>query len=198
MNKLSLIAATILTATSFAASASHDKPTIEVGYISQTLEAKSFGVDADGDGFGVRGLMPLPMNTFLAAGYEWTTVEQAGIDADIEQARLGGGYGLAISGSLHLYGQLEYARLKLDDDSVEGFAAHVGLRGEVTPSLEMYSRIGYVDLENDADGYEAIAGASYDFGKVSLFAEYKMLSIEDVDGDESELGNLSLGLRHSF
>jgi hypothetical protein len=164
----------------------------------------------DGDGFGAKGRVNIPFIGLFGVG-EWQQVDYDDDDDDddgIDQWRVGGGIGFALTPLVTLYGQAEYITFEPEGDDTgaedEGQGFHGGLRLDVIPNLMLGARLGYVRFD-DGDGSEYLFEAAYEFlelaGDIGLgaFADYRVTRIEDEDtGFEIELADVRVGARVTF
>lgn len=207
MKKLAVLAALSLSALS--AQAASPQSSVDVFYANQTLklDVPGFGsADFDGDAFGVRGKFGLTQNFFLGGQYESGSYSESGVDIDLDDLRLGGGYGLLIAPTVQVFGQLEYADLKLESQGIkstaDGFGVHVGIDGALSRTLSAYARGGLLRLEDDGsnkiDGTEFLMGLAGNFGRFGLFGEYRVTSLEDDADTQYDLDGFRLGARFNF
>lgn len=168
----------------------------------------------EGDGFGVRAMIPLApyfllTGEYQAANYDELKIPGDGsfdIDVDEDQFRFGGGVQFPQPGGAQLGGYVEYVNLEWDfndegpNTELDGVGVH--LRGEfpLTPLLGLYGQIGYLSLEGEAgaevDGPEWLIGAELGFTpNLGMFVDYRGTALEDEFGDDFEFDSLRVGLR---
>ncbi|SHG60797.1 Outer membrane protein beta-barrel domain-containing protein [Hydrocarboniphaga daqingensis] len=199
-NKLLLLAALVMPTAAFANEGAH----VDAYYIpSSTLDVDlggGFSDDDDGDGFGIKGFVPLgrPNNFFLNGEYQTTSFDD--FDVDLDQLRLGAGWQIPLAtGSLALYG--EYVNWTIDDVDfdADGFGAHARLTFPVSRGVNLFGQVGYLSLDDESsyDGLELLVGASVDLTpNIGAFIDYRNT---DLDGDiDYQLSDLRIGVRVLF
>ena len=218
--KLLLLAALVLPASAFANEGGH----VDGYYIpSSTLniDYDDFDVDGsiDGDGFGVKGMVPFGQSQSFFLTGEYQSVSQDGnisgfdIDNDMDQLRLGGGWQVPLStGTGAIYA--EYVDIKQDQkiegDKIEGdadgFGVHARLAFPIANTVNVYGQVGYLALEGDQNtdvtGFEFLVGASVDFTRnLGAFIDYRHTELTlDYDGpnEDDTLQDLRVGIRVLF
>jgi len=152
---------------------------VDAYYIpSSNLDIDGAG-DDDGDGFGVKGMVPLGSNFFLNGEYQSVTLDDS--DWDIDQLRLGGGWQTPLAtGTFAVYG--EYANIDLDGSEADGLGVHGRLVFPIAPSVNIYGQLGYLWLEDDdnydIDGLEFLIGASVDFTpNIGAFLDFRQSNL---------------------
>ena len=161
--KKTLLAAAVLAAASFGASAAENTTAdaisytyVELGYVTTDLE----GVGKDLDGFVLRGSFEVADNWFLDARYLDQSVKVGGVDFDAKQYAIGGGYAWSFADNMDLYGRIGYTEVELDvsgggtggfgvDD--DGYEVGVGIRARPMDLLELEGAVNYVDLSDAGD-----------------------------------------------
>ncbi len=199
---LALAALLVLPSAAFANEQGH----IDGYYIpSATIEIDDGGPDIDGDGFGVKGMIPLGMTRsfFLTGEYQSNSYDDP--DIDLDQLRLGGGWQTPLAtGSLGVYG--EYINIDLDGSEADGFGVHGRLSFPVAPMVNIYGQVGYVQVEDDDNaefgGMEFLVGASVDFTpNIGAFIDFRQTNL-DADDDsfaaDMTLQDVRLGVRVLF
>lgn len=184
---------------------------VDVYYISSGVEIKdpAIGtVDADGDGFGIKGAFAIADRWFLSGEYQTADndFKVAGFNGEIalDQLRLGIGFNASLSEQTRFIALVEYIRqdgevkiMGLGDGSKEnGYGLHVGIQFDIGNSFGIEGRVGYVDVE--ADGVEFLVGANYRFSeRVGAFLDYRVTGLSD-SGTDLDIDDLRAGVRFSF
>ena len=176
---------------------------VDAYYIpSSNLDIDGVG-DDDGDGFGVKGMVPLGSNFFLNGEYQSVTLDDS--DWDIDQLRLGGGWQTPLAtGTFAVYG--EYANIDLDGSKADGLGVHGRLSFPIAPAVNIYGQVGYLWLEDDdnydIDGLEFLIGASVDFTpNIGAFLDFRQsnLSADTGFGDQDfTFQDVRVGVRVLF
>jgi opacity protein-like surface antigen len=176
---------------------------VDAYYIpSSNLDIDGVG-DDDGDGFGVKGMVPLGSNFFLNGEYQSVTLDDS--DWDVDQLRLGGGWQTPLAtGTFAVYG--EYANIDLDGSEADGLGVHGRLVFPIAPSVNIYGQVGYLWLEDDdnydIDGLEFLIGASVDFTpNIGAFLDFRQsnLSADTGFGDQDfTFQDVRVGVRVLF
>lgn len=155
-------------------------------------------VDDDGNGFGVKGAFQITPQVFLTGEYQ--SVDYDDFNADIDQLRLGAGFGPGMGSSgAGLYGRGEYVRLDDDNDDQDGVVGTVGYGLAVNKEFRLHGEIGYVLLD-DADGPELLVGGTYRLTpNLGLFADYRMSYLDpDRGGGDFDIADFRAGARFYF
>lgn len=180
----------------------------------------------DGDGWGVKGKFGLVHNLFLSGEFEKNSYDDIRINGEpilpgfpgtsldlsqkTEQYRAGLGY---VFNDTPFYALGEYIRYdsKLrvsdgnsaqysDDDTQEGWGAHLGLKHKVLKNaLTLNAEIGYVAI-GDVDGLEVLGGVAMNITEhLGLFADYRLTSLVGNDSTpDTRLEEVRVGARISF
>jgi hypothetical protein len=135
----------------------------ELGWIQSEFD----DLDADGDGFGIRGSME-----FTDALHGFVSYSDQSYDFDVggEFIELGVGYAWSMSRNLDIVGRIAYLDTSFDipgfgDVSDDGFALGGYLRGKPMPSLELTGGIDLVDYSEGGSDEQIGLGARYFFTK---------------------------------
>jgi opacity protein-like surface antigen len=209
-NKLLMLAA--LAAPLLPMMAHAEQGHIDAYYIpSSTIEIDVEDVgseDVDGDGFGVKGMIPLgaAQNLFITGEYQSSKFDGENGNADFDVDQLRGGFGFMApmgTGSLGVYG--EYANIDLDGSEADGVGVHGRLVFPIGPAVNLYGQVGYLWLEddsnNDVDGLEFLVGGSVDFTpNIGAFIDFRQsnLNVNDQDDVDFTFQDVRLGLRVLF
>lgn len=178
---------------------------IDAYYIpSTTLDIDGIG-DDDGDGFGVKGFVPLgPAQSFFLSG-EYQASKYDDFDLDVDQLRLGGGWQTPLAtGTFAAYG--EYVNIDLDGSEADGLGIHGRLSFPIAPAVNIYGQLGYLWLEDDnkddVNGVEFLIGASVDFTpNIGAFLDFRQsnLTNETNFGDQDfTFQDVRVGVRVLF
>ena len=157
-----------LTLAAPAVAAELDYNFIEIGYQTVEIDDVLPGLDVDGDGFGIRGIVEVADQWYIVAAYRSVDFD---LGRDRDTLQLGGGYHVAISDRADLFADLSYLR---DEASANGFASEsdsglgmrVGVRGMVSDRVELEGSLGYKDFGGNNDGTTFSVGALYEFTPV--------------------------------
>ena len=141
---------------------------IEIGYQTVEIDDVLPGLDVDGDGFGIRGVVEVAEQWYIVAAYRSIDFD-FGVDGDTLQ--LGGGYHVPISDRADLFADLSYLRAEASADgfaseSDSGIGMRVGVRGMVSDRVELEGSLGYADFGGNNDGTTFSVGALYEFTPV--------------------------------
>lgn len=156
-----------------------------------------FSFDDDGDGFGLKGQIPVGESAALLAEYQGVTYDES--DIDVDQLRLGiGSFGPSGSGAY-----IEYASIDLDGSEADGFGLHARLAGGASETATVYAQIGYLMLSDDTEDIEGLeimfGGALTISGNTGAFVEWRKSALETSDSDvEFDFTDLRVGLRIAF
>lgn len=177
-----------------------------IPYSSLDFKIDGLGsTDGDGDGFGVKGMVPLGATRSFFLEGEYQSSKNDDFDFDIDQTRFGAGWQTPLStGTFALYG--EYADIEIDNGSADGLGVHGRLTLPIAPAVNLYGQIGYLWLEDedniDIDGVEFLIGASVDFNpNVGAFIDFRQdnLTSDDPAGDvDFTFQDLRVGVRVLF
>jgi len=152
--KTSLLAAALLAALPFAASAAE-------GVSYNYVEGGYVRTDADGgdaDGWQLGGSAAIAPNFHLFGQYQQQSTDAFDVGGvrfdgvDVNQTRLGVGYNHEINQKVDLLTRVAYERFDVDNaDSVDGYSIEAGVNAALAPNFEGYALAGYED-GNDFDG----------------------------------------------
>lgn len=175
--KHSLLALTLLAALPFAASAQDAKSGLSYNYVQGGyVQTNADGGDANGWGLG--GSVAVHPNVHLFGNYTSQNVD--GINADVDQWRVGAGYNKSFSPKADFIANVAYEKFDLGGGlDFDGYSAEAGVRGALTPMLEGYALLGYEDGGDfDGDAYGRL-GAQVKFNQTwGVVADVKI-----ADGD---------------
>ena len=144
----------------------------------------------DGTGFGLKGHLGFGA-PFATLEWQSVTLEQGPFESDLDQLRIGGGYGMDMNTQTSLFGRAEWIDLGGDADD-DGFGVHGGLKFAATPAVTLKASVGFLKFDDD-DGTELLAGAGFAFTKqLGAFVDYRLFS-----GD-SDLTDLRAGVSFAF
>jgi hypothetical protein len=154
---LGLVAATLACCPLLAADAEGiDYTYVDLGYVTTDLD--SAGKDLDG--FLLRGSLEVADDWFLYARYIDESVSSRGVDLDLQQYSIGGGYAWSFAGNMDLYGKLGYTKAEVDvenfgfgdgDLDEDGYELGFGIRARPVELLELEGAIHYVDFSDSGD-----------------------------------------------
>ncbi|MDZ4080449.1 outer membrane beta-barrel protein [Hydrocarboniphaga sp.] len=182
----------------------------------ETDDGTGDSVKLEGDGFGVKGMIPLGYqgNFFAIGEYQSTSQDKrfggGKVNTDLDQFRLGGGFQVPLAtGTGAVYA--EYINVDQDLEGLkfepDGFGIHGRLSFPISPGVNLYGQIGYVSLSDgdiDADGPEYLIGGSVDFTpNIGAFIDFRYtdLKIDFNDGfadEDDAYSNVRLGVRVLF
>lgn len=175
-------------------------------YVSGSLETEEpspIDDEVDGDGAGVKGAIELLPDLFLTGEYQALEYdENFGLESELNQFRIGAGFGQGVGNGAGLYGRVEYVSLDDDDDEDEdeqnGIGGQIGFALPLSEWLRLHAEVGYVSLD-DLDGPEFIFGASLRLARnLGLFADYRSTQLEFESGEEITLEDVRVGARFYF
>lgn len=162
------------------------------------IDPEGAGSD-DGIGAGVKGGFQVADQIFLTG--EFQTVEYDDSNVDLDQIRLGAGFGPGMGPNAEgLYGRVEYVNVDFspggDDDGVAGA---IGYGLPLNQQFRVHGEVGYVYLD-DSDGPELLLGATYRLAQnLGVFADYRMSFLNfDGPGGDLDLSDLRVGVRFTF
>jgi hypothetical protein len=162
---------------------------VELGW----QQAEFDDLDADGDGFGVRGSM-----AFTDALHGFVSYSDQSYDFDVggEFLEVGVGYAWSMSPKLDIVGRLAYLDTSFDipgfgDVSDDGFALGGYLRGKPMENLELTGGIDLVDYSDGGSDEQFGLGARYFFTK--QFAAGLDMSFNDFGTTYTLGGRMSFG-----
>ena len=149
---------------------------------------------------GIAGVFQVADQVFLTG--EFQTVEYDDTNVDLDQIRLGAGFGPGMSpNNQGLYGRVEYVNFEFDpgkDD--DGVAGAIGYGLPLNPQFRVHGEVGYLYMD-DADGPELLIGATYRIAQnFGVFADYRISFLEfDGPGNgDVDVSDLRAGVRFTF
>lgn len=153
--------------------------------------------DDDGDGFGIRGLIPASESLAITGEYQSTSYDDSGIDMD--QLR----FGIGLTGPTTSGVYLEYISSTIDDADADGFGVHGRLSTPASQPVGVYGQIGYVALEDDFEtnsGIEFSVGLAFQVNDaMGIFVDLRKTSLEGEDSEiEIDFTDFRAGLRISI
>jgi hypothetical protein len=168
---------------------------LDLGYVTTDLD----GVDKDLDGFVLRGSLEFADNWFLYARYLDQGVSTAGVDFDMQQYAVGGGYAWSFAENMDLYGKFGYTEAELDisgrglggagvDD--DGYELAAGIRARPMELVELEGAINYVDLSDSGDDTSLGIAARW------FITEAVALGVEGEFADDAD--TYGIGFRWQF
>lgn len=169
----------------------------------ETEEPEPFDDEVDGDGGGVRGAIELVPDLFLTGEYQSLEYdERFGLESELNQFRIGAGFGQGVGNGGGLYGRVEYVSIDDDDDEDDdqqnGVGGQIGFALPLSEVLRLYAEVGYLSLD-DLDGPEFIFGAHLRLARnLGLFADYRSTQLEFDGGEEITLEDVRVGARFYF
>lgn len=138
---------------------------VELGWINSEID----DLNADGDGFGIRGSMEFTPALHAFASYADQDFDVAGIDVSGETLQIGFGYAWSVSPKMDVVGRVSYNDITVDalgasaDDSGIGLGGY--LRGRPADRLELTGGIDLVDYDESGSDTEFGVGARFFFTK---------------------------------
>jgi hypothetical protein len=118
----------------------------ELGYVDTELDADGF--DVDGDGFALRGSLPVTQNFFVFAAYQDLSFD---FNVDTSLLEVGGGGHWPLTGKVDLIGKLGIVKAEVDfgqfDEDDDGFLLGARVRGVVAPKFELEGGFDYRDID---------------------------------------------------
>ncbi|HVT35394.1 MAG TPA: outer membrane beta-barrel protein [Nevskiaceae bacterium] len=175
---------------------------LDIYYLaSSRLDLEVSGIGSatfDGDGFGVRGRVNLPPNFFLHGAYQQGNHDKNGVNADLDDLRLGGGAQIPAT---PFYGSLELVNLKLSSggssSSESGFGIHAGALLQFD-ALSLNAEVGYLSVGDAGNGAEYLVGGAFNFTPQWAFvADYRVTQLEK-DGVTTKPQDARVGVRYNF
>ena len=162
---------------------------VELGW----QQAEFDDLDADGDGFGIRGSME-----FTNALHGFVSYSDQSYDFDVggEFIEIGVGYAWSLSPKLDIVGRLAYLDTSFDipgfgDVSDDGFALGGYLRGKPMENLELTGGVDLVDYSDGGSDEQFGLGVRYFFTK--QFAAGLDMSFNDFGTTYTLGGRMSFG-----
>lgn len=164
---------------------------VELGYNRASID----GVDADPDGFSLKGSAALGTSFYVFGSYFQGSDSIEDLDLDYDQTQLGLGYHHALSDRSDFLAEVSYLNANaevdgFDDVDGDGYRVSAGFRGLLADNFEGYVKGNWTD-GSDVDG---------DFSG-TLGAQFKINATWGITG-EAEFGNdaslYGIGVRASF
>lgn len=145
----SILFTTLLAMSASAGAQGFDYDFFSVGYSRLNFDAE--GVDVDGDGFGIAGSFEITDSFFIAANYGLGTLEEQGVELDLDTMGVGLGWHTPLSDVIDFVGTLSYERVEASAQGFEadddGLGLGVGLRFQASEAIEVNGGISYVDMD---------------------------------------------------
>jgi Outer membrane protein beta-barrel domain len=121
----------------------------ELGYVDTEFDPEGdFDVDVDGDGFALRGSLPVNQNFFVFANYQDLSFD---FDVDTSLLEVGGGGHWPLTDKIDIIGKLGIVKAEVEvgrfDEDDDGFLLGARLRGVVAPKFELEGGFDYRDLD---------------------------------------------------
>jgi hypothetical protein len=169
MKKTILVGAVVafaMTGSAFAAESKLGYNYGEINYLNTKLDDDgTFGIDVDGDGFGLQGAMAL--NSNVHAFVEFQT-QDFDFDIGVDTWELGVGVNWPLADNVDLIGRAAYAKGEADFDGDEvfsenGYALQAGVRALVGEQVELEGLAHHTDLGEDLDGTTFRLTGRYNF-----------------------------------
>ena len=162
---------------------------VELGW----QQAEFDDLDADGDGFGIRGSMEF---TDALHGFVSYSDQSYDFDVGAEFIEIGVGYAWSASPKLDIVGRLAYLDTSVDipgfgEVSDDGFALGGYLRGKPTESLELTGGVDLVDYSDGGSDEQFGLGVRYFFTK--QFAAGLDMSFNDFGTTYTLGGRMTFG-----
>jgi hypothetical protein len=158
---------------------------VELGWMQSEID----DLDADGDGFGLRGSFEFTPKFHAFASLSDQDFDVGGTDVSGETMQLGGGYAWALSPRLDVVGRVSYNSIEVSaggqsvDDSGIGIGAY--LRGSPSDRLEITGGLDLIDY--DESGSDTAIGLGGRFFFTKSFAAGLDMTFND-DGTQYMLG----------
>lgn len=118
----------------------------ELGYVDAQLDAEN--ADVDGNGFALRGSLPVNQNFFVFASYQDLDFD---FDVDASLLEVGGGGHWPLGDKLDIIGKLGIVKAEVDvgrfNDDDDGFLLGARVRGVVAPKFELEGGFDYRDID---------------------------------------------------
>ena len=167
-------------------------------------------IDANGDGYGLKGQFQLGDLLFIHGEYQavdYAEDDDTGVlKDDLNTYRAGLGLFLGADTPFYLKG--EYIGVDLGDteddgenidEDFNGYGAHAGVLGHLGEAFNIHGQVGYIDLDGN-DGIEYLVGIGFQFfGSLGVFADYRVTDLElDEGGGDLSLTDFRAGARFVF
>jgi hypothetical protein len=118
----------------------------ELGYVDTELDGDDF--DVDGNGFALRGSLPVTPNFFVFANYQDMDFD---FDVDLSLLEVGGGGHWPLSDKIDIVGKLGVVKAEVDvgrfDDDDTGILLGARVRGAVAPKFELEGGFDYRNID---------------------------------------------------
>jgi hypothetical protein len=158
---------------------------VELGWMQSEID----DLDADGDGFGIRGSMEFTPALHGFVSYSDQDFDFAGLTATGETLEIGVGYAWSLSQNIDVVGRVLYSDVSVEaagvsaDDSGIGIGGY--LRGAPTDRLELTGGIDLIDYDESGSDTAFGVGALFHFTK--MFSGGLSMTFND-DGTQYMLG----------
>ena len=133
---------------------------VQASYQRADLD-EQFGIDIDGDGFGLSGSVDVGEDFHLFGGYQQFDFD---FDVDLDEFALGLGWHPAISETTDLVLTLAYVNAEAEAPGIsvdeDGYSASVGVRSMLSRNFELAGSIVYTDI-GSGDGDTSVAGQAW-------------------------------------
>jgi hypothetical protein len=120
----------------------------ELGYIDSEFDAEPFDADVDGDGFALRGSLPVHPNFFVFAGYQDLSFD---FNVDASLLEVGGGGHWPLTDKIDIIGKLGIVKAEVEvgrfDEDDDGFLLGARVRGVVAPKFELEGGFDHRDVD---------------------------------------------------
>ena len=149
---------------------------LELGYVNIDIDDVLPGINADGEGGGIRFSIPVHPNVHLFAGYTDVNFD---FDVDVTTWTAGVGYNYSVADKTDIVARVGYADGKERSGGVSvddnGYALGIGLRhmlvsdyirASVLDGIELQGHVDYVDFDDFGDDTTLTAGALFHFNPV--------------------------------
>ena len=163
------------------------------------IEFPVFGIEDDGNGFGIRGMAPVGGLLAVTGGYQGMSYD----GGDVADVRFG--FGLAGETGSGIF--LEYAMLDVDITKLDGFALRGRLASPSSNRAGFYGEVGWLQLgddefDEDWAGLEFTLGATFPLGRGNaMFVDVRQATVELEEDSDIELVDLTdfrAGVRLGF
>jgi hypothetical protein len=118
----------------------------ELGYVDAELDGE--GIDVDGDGFALRGSLPVYENYFVFAQYQGLDFD---FDVDATLVEVGGGGHWPLNDKVDILGKVGIVKTEIEvgqfDDDDTGVMIGARLRGVVAPKFELEGGFDYRNID---------------------------------------------------
>jgi hypothetical protein len=168
------------------------------GFFSDVdLEFGPFNDSDDGVGMGVKGAFQVADKVYLTG--EFQTVEYDDFNRDLDQIRLGAGFGPGMGPNAEgIYGRVEYVDVDFFGEDDDGVGGSIGYGLPLSPEFRLHGEVGYLYLD-DVDGPELLIGGTYRIAQnFGVFADYRASFLEADGGGDIDINDLRVGIRFTF